>query len=388
MATSVTLLDKVESLQTALNAELVERENEVHGMIIALLSGQHAFLLGTPGVGKSFLIDRLTAYIEGTKLFKILMTRFTTPEEVFGPLDIPALEHSRYCRLTEGYLPWCNIAFSDEIWKSNSSILNAKLGILNERTFRNDGQVNEVPLHTMFCASNELPEGDGLAAIYDRVLLRYEVKPVKETSSFVQMLQTRVVEHPMPILTFDEILTAKKEADALPINPKVYDTLAELRATLRDKGIEPTERRFAQAISILRAEAWMDGAEAVEREHVSILSNVLWDRPEQQADVEKIVLDVANPMEKRILELMGTVEKLSKDIDAALASKDDKHRRAMEVHRKLDQASDEYKEIVAEVGTSRRQKDLVETCRARLHAVTKRLIEELFKLPPDENLSV
>lgn len=378
------LLDKFELLRAALNDELVERENEIHGILVALLSGHHIFLLGSPGVGKSFLVDRVDAYIEGTDLFKILMSRFTTPTEVFGPVDVPAMKESRQKWNITGFLPWANVAWMDEIWKSNSSILNALLGILNERTFRNDGKVGEVPLQTLFCASNELPEADGLAAIYDRIMLRYEVMPIRETTSFVRMLQTKVDPKPTPILTWTEIMTAKKEVAAMPINPKVYDTLVELRTKLKEEGIEPTERRFSQLISVLQAEAWLDGAEAVEREHTSIAMHSFWDRPDQQAAVEKIVLDVANPMEKRLIELMGVIEKLSADIDKAVASGEDKARLGMEIHRKLDQTNTEYQSISADIGTSRRQRDLLEVCRQRLHSVTLRMIGDLFGLPTDD----
>lgn len=378
------LLDKVENVSTVLRSELFEREVEIHCLLVAILSGQHLFLLGAPGIAKSYLFDRFIAYVEGMRTFKILMTRFTRPSEVNGPQDIPAMKQSKEKVVTDGYMPWCDLAMLDEIWKANSSILNSMLGMTNERTFKNDGVVGPVPLSSMICGSNEMPEGDGLAAIYDRILLRVHVEGIKETSNFIKMLQTKVVAVPTPVITWDEIVSAKAEVATIPVNPNVYDALAELRTKLKDKGIEPTERRYARLIPAIQAEAWLDGADEADVCHISIATHCLWDRSEQRGDVERVVLELANPMEKRIIELMTAVEKLSRDIDAALASGDGRHASGMEIHRKLDQANDEFREISEELGSSRRQAELMDSCRQRLHTVVVRMTRDLFGLPIDD----
>lgn len=393
MATSavkLSLLDKFELFSSTLQDELVEREEEIHGIQVAFVAGQHVFFLGAPGTGKSFLNGRALAYISGVRKFKNLMTRFDTPPVMVGPLDIPALENSRYRHLTEGYLPEADVADLDEIWKCGDSMLNSLLGITNEREFKNDAVMMKVPLSTMVCSSNELPEGDRLGAIYDRVLLRYETVTLKETASFIKMLRMVIDKEPKPILTWDEVLAAKAEAAALPINDSVYEAMAELRLSLREAGIEPSPRRFRESFHLLRAEAWLDGADEVDRGHMSILTHVFWDRPDQRETVERIVLELANPMEKRIIDLMTIVEKVSKDIDKALADAakpgggGDLYGEGMDIHRKLDQANEEYHDIAAELGSSRRQKDLLNTCRQRLHTVTCQLIGDVLSLPTDD----
>src|SRR5256886_1102361 len=157
-----------------------ERHEELEVLILALLSRQHVLLVGTKGAAKSMMIRMLASAIEGAKCFERLMTRFTLPDELFGPVSISALKKDRFSRLTRGYLPEANFAFLDEIWKANSSILNSLLALINERLFYNDGEILQCPLETLMGASAELPQEEALSALYDRFLLRYQVKYIAE----------------------------------------------------------------------------------------------------------------------------------------------------------------------------------------------------------------
>eukprot|EP00977_Amphora_coffeiformis_P017874 scaffold5999_cov149-Amphora_coffeaeformis.AAC.11 len=159
---------------------LVEREEESRLVVLGLISREHVLLLGPPGTGKSALGRRLSKLCEG-KFFQRLLTRFTTPEEIFGPLSLRALENDEYRRCTEGFLPTASVAFLDEIFKANSAILNTLLTILNERQFDNGaGKRETCQIRCVVGASNEMPETDELDALYDRFLLRKEVLPVSD----------------------------------------------------------------------------------------------------------------------------------------------------------------------------------------------------------------
>lgn len=382
--TAPTLLDLFERLASELQGELVERDREIHGAQVALLSAQHCFLLGPPGTAKSALIDRLVARISDVQLYKILMRRMTMPDEIFGPIDVPALQVSRWTRASAGYLPSAQICFLDEVFKSSSAILNGLLDILNERQWRDDGQIKPVPLSTMFCASNEEPQDDGLTALYDRIMLRYVVRPVQDTSNFVTMLGMGTPGPATPVLTWAQIETAKAEVAALAIGPAVFEKIAELRTKLKEAGIEPTERRFVKSLGILRAEAWLDGAAAVAPSHMSIMAHALWERPEQAADVETIVLELANPQERKALKLLADIESINTLLDAALKSQlseDDAHSRGMEIFAKVKSAFKELNVIESESGGGRRLAEIVGRSRTRLFGICKPLIVDIFQMP-------
>lgn len=157
--------------------------------LLAMLSGESIFLLGKPGIAKSLISRRMKyAFTNGT-IFEYLMSKFSTPEEIFGPISIEELQKGVYLRLIDNYLPSAEIAFLDEIWKAGPSIQNTLLTIINEKIFRNAGKDQKVPLKLLISASNELPtEGQGLEALFDRFIIRYIAKGLEDEDIFNDML--------------------------------------------------------------------------------------------------------------------------------------------------------------------------------------------------------
>ncbi|MEN0050055.1 MAG: AAA family ATPase, partial [Bacteroidota bacterium] len=169
---------------------LYEREEAVKLALLTAIAGESIFLLGPPGVGKSLIARRLKyAFLDGTS-FEYLMSKFSTPDEVFGPISIKKLkEEDKYERLTDRYLPGANIIFLDEIWKAGPAIQNALLTILNEKIYRNGDQDMKVNIRGIITASNELPlQNKNLAPIWDRFLVRLELGNIKTFNNFVQMI--------------------------------------------------------------------------------------------------------------------------------------------------------------------------------------------------------
>src|SRR3989442_292056 len=179
---------RFQSLQTEMEGRLFERREEIEGLILAVLSRQHILLVGPKGAPKSMMIRMLAGSFQGAHYFERLLTRFTLPDELFGPVSISALKQDRFSRITRGYLPEAHFAFLDELWKANSSILNSLLAIINERLFYNDGEVIQCPLETMMGASAELPQEEALSALYDRFLLRYRVEYIAEDGHLLEMM--------------------------------------------------------------------------------------------------------------------------------------------------------------------------------------------------------
>ena len=299
-----TLLARVRALRADLDSALLERAEAVLGLVLALLSRQHVLLLGPPGTAKSLLTRETLARVTGAKGFERLLTRFSEPSELFGPPSLPALEAGRSERVVGGMLPEAHLAFLDEIFKSNSSILNSLLGILNERTFANGGAAPvRCPLVTVVAASNELPQGDDLSALWDRFPLRFFVGYLAEESSFRALL-TRSTSAPTATLSLADLQAAQAEVAALPLAPAAVDAIVALREALAAEGISASDRRWRESLAILRAHAWLAGRARVEVADLEPLAHVLWAQPEDRAKVRGRVLGLAAPAYARALEIL------------------------------------------------------------------------------------
>lgn len=374
---------KFELLIDTLNSELVERSKETLTGTVAVIGGVHHFQLGSPGTAKSRLVRTMKAHIGGIgpdEYFERLVTRFSTPEELFGPPSLTALENDEYRRNVKGMLPTAKLAFVDEIFKANSSILNSLLTIMNERIFYNDVPIN-VPLSTLFCASNELPQGEELEAMYDRVHFRHIVRPIQEAGNFLQMLKLQVAGAPQAIVTWDEIVQAQVESQAININDDVLDAMNTLRNNLRKEGIEPTDRRFAECLKIIKATAWLGQRPVADIDDMRLLRHVLWTRPDEQAIVEKAVLELANPLDKEAMDLLETVEKLAVDLDEVIKNSDNKqikNKKGIELHGKLERAKADLDGLEKRAVKTGRKSDTMSELNTRLLGVTRTLLKEIF----------
>ena len=227
---TITNFKKLEEIRQALNSKFFERENEVEGILVALLSRQHMLMIGPAGTAKSALSVELAKIVQGTEYFQWLLTRFSTPEEVFGPLSLKDLEQGVYKRNTATKMPEANLVFLDEIFKANSAILNSLLTLINERLFYNNGTPVKVPLMSVIGASNEYPEeGEGLEALFDRFLLRFELDYIADETNFVSMMKGTGQNQVMPSMTMEELVQLQFLTDMVTIPDEVYETLSEIR---------------------------------------------------------------------------------------------------------------------------------------------------------------
>lgn len=285
------MLTKIEKIKSYLNQKFVEREEIVDALFVALVARQHTLLIGPPGTAKSALVMEFSKQVTDMSYFQWLLTRFSTPEELFGPVSLQELEKGVYKRNTANKLPESQLTFLDEIFKSNSAILNALLTLINERLFYNNGKMIQTPLQSVIGGSNEYPdEGEGLEALFDRFLLRFELDYIGEDANFLSMLRgdTAYIQEPIP-LTMQEIENLQMLADMVDIPEEVYGTLVKIRTELRDEGIRPSDRRFRQSLSLLKASAALAGRNSVKVTDLVILKNGLWESTDQRVKTIEIV---------------------------------------------------------------------------------------------------
>lgn len=283
-------LQKLEEIKNALNSKFIERDDEVEAMLVALLSKQHMLMIGPAGTGKSALSMELSNIIEDSSYFQWLLTKFSTPEEIFGALSLKELENGVYKRNTTDKMPESHIVFLDEIFKANSAILNSLLTLINERVFYNNGQSIDSPLMSVIGSSNEYPEDDeGLEALFDRFLLRFEVDYIGDENNFISMLKSEGQDQEMPSITLEELENLQFLCEMVDIPDEVFSTLTALRTELKDEGVRPSDRRFKQSLSILQAKALMEQRQEVEIKDILMLEHTLWENVEQKSIVSSIV---------------------------------------------------------------------------------------------------
>lgn len=249
-----------------LEAGLLERATAVRLLLLAALAGEHVLLIGPPGTAKSELARRLHRAFAESPYFERLLTRFSTPEELFGPLSLKALEEDRYERLTRGFLPEAGLAFLDEVFKANSAILNALLTLLNEREFDNGSGRMHTPLVSVIGASNEGPLDEGLQAFYDRFLVRIPVGPVSD-EAFPDLLALPSVAAvaALPVaLAPAERQALREQAAQVALSDEAVQACAALRGFLAGQGRALSDRRWRQWVGLMRLAAASEGRAEVD----------------------------------------------------------------------------------------------------------------------------
>ena len=301
----------------------VGRDEEAYATVLALLSGEHLILIGEPGTAKSAMARRIASLLDA-RFFKYLLTRFTEPSELFGPLDINALREGVYKRITSRKLPEAEIAFLDEIFNANSAVLNSLLTILQERVLYDGYSEISIPLWSLIAASNRIPEDPELEALYDRLLYRVYVKPVSEDNWEKLLWASWAIERGehaaiRPIMGLEEI----KEAYRLSLNVDLRDIirpLIRLISILEEQGIHLTDRRKGKILKAISANSILNGRMKAVKSDLMVLRFIAPQTLEDFDKIEMILYEELRTPERMIedlTEIMDNLLVLEERIDRA-----------------------------------------------------------------------
>jgi len=305
--TEQSIRTRTKALLAALCKGLYERETAIQLSFLTAVAGESIFLLGPPGVGKSLIARRLKhSFLDGTS-FEYLMSKFSTPDEIFGPISIKKLkEEDKYERLTDNYLPGANIVFLDEIWKAGPAIQNALLTILNEKIYRNGEKELIVNIRGIITASNELPpKNKSLEPIWDRFLVRLEIGKIKSFQNLVDMIVSTEDVYEDGIaddlkLKEAELKTWEPQIKAIEVPAEVLNTIQLVMHKIetfnaqpnnRDRQIKIYDRRWKKIIHLLRTSAFLNGRSKVDLMDCFLMEHCLWNRPEHREVIQEMIIE-------------------------------------------------------------------------------------------------
>jgi MoxR-like ATPase len=317
---------KLREVGRTLGQRFLDKEELIRLLLVALIAGEHMLIVGPPGTAKSALVRHLARLIDA-RYFEYLLTRFSEPSELFGPVDIKAFREGTYVRRTESMLPEAEIVFLDEIFKSNSAILNSLLGILNERRFFTGSATIQVPLGSLYGATNEIPNDEALAALFDRFLIRAMSENL-DSFHFLALLDRGIKaevaqasgadERIAPLVSLTEVRRIHGRMESLLRFPEEF--LARYKGLLfqiRAEGVSVSDRRAVKLLKLFSANALLDGRTVVNDSDFFVLKHI-WNTVDQAPLLKDLVGPVLerhhreNPEQRRL----GAA---SVDLDAVLA---------------------------------------------------------------------
>jgi len=301
---------KFKTIMAEIASIFLEREDQILAIMRACLAGEHVLLLGPPGTAKSATVVELMRRITGANYFETLLTKFSAPEEVFGPVSIQGLQQDKYERKYEGYLPWAHVGFVDEVFKANSAILNSLLTLMAERKFKCGVQQVNAPLVSLVGASNETPQEDDLTAMYDRFMVR-KISAYVSPANVVSLLRPSTGQNAgNTSLSLLEWEAARKEVRTVKVPDSVLEEVASLKATMEHKGFRASDRRWRASVKLLQACAYLEGRDTVDSDDLLVYGDVLWDDMDKAKLVADEVGKIVNPAMQQVLEHVDAVRKL------------------------------------------------------------------------------
>lgn len=315
------LSSKVNNIIEELNEFIIEREDELKGVFLAILARKNLLFLGDPGIAKTMIVDNIAKRIVGANYFEQTMHSQIKLEELYGPISIRTLEQEdKLVHKTERMLPEAHIVYLDEFWKANAGSINSLLKPLNEKIFFNGGTPQKLPLMCLLSSSNEIPEEeDDLAAAYDRFLLKYNTERLQDRESDFKMHMAQINGKGNDIkntISLEEIKELQDLVDKVKIPESVIHTNYKIKKEIEnalDGMFHVNERTSVHAMKVLQAQAVLDGRESVEEEDLEVLKHMYWEDISHQKEVTKCILKAVAYDKSKMDEIRTKIAKLKRD---------------------------------------------------------------------------
>lgn len=314
---TTTLVSKFQQVETEGKKYVIERDNIFHILNVALLTELNVLLLSLPGTAKTYLVKLWSSLVSNRdSFFYILLNKFSTVEELIGPVSLKGLENDRYIRILKGRLAEAEIGMIDECFKANSGILNSLLSASNERKISDGEKEISIPLKVLVGASNEVPDkDDNLDAFYDRFILKSYIEDIKDSSNKKKLIFIpEVPEYVERIINEEDIKKARAEYKSVQFTDKAVDTYLEIKKAVEKIGVRISDRTFKVGARILKAEAYLSGNEMVTLENFSILENALWSDPNDRKKVSAEILKIVNPEKNSLMVFSDEADEIYNDV--------------------------------------------------------------------------
>lgn len=327
---------KMQQIGVEMNNLFVERDDLIRLMQLAVVTGTNLLMLGPPGTAKSGITYEFCNRIEKANYFQWMLNKTSDPSEILGPFSVKEMENDKFLRITTGKLPEAHIAFMDEVFKSNAPTLNALLTIMNEHIFYNDGKPQDIPLISMFGASNEPPEDETLDAMYDRFIFRMNVQYVHDAANKKRM-HSNYIDGRMGLLnlvnkttiTLDELKALQESAKAVKVPKDVINKFIRLITDLERQTIHVSDRRQNECFKVMQGSAVLRGSNVVGLDDFKSLIYVLWEKEEHIPMIESAILKMVNPYDDRFKELKENFNQVKTDIEG-ISDASQKSKKAIE----------------------------------------------------------
>lgn len=351
-------------LRNQLRSSYLERDEAILAALLAVLCGEHIFMLGPPGTAKSKLVRAIVHSISNARYFETGLSKNKPAEAVLGPLDIVEFrEKGNYFLKRAGYASAVEFAFLDEIGRMSPLLGDDLLMLLNERAYSevNGGRsIHDAPMSTAFTASNSTltDDNEDSAALWDRLLVRVVVDYLQDDDNFMKLLTDDLAEPTVSVDWADlqEVIT--KVIPSIKIDPTAVQAMASLRSEFRREHLYPSDRRWRQSMTLMKANAFLHGRDTVLEDDVAVLRFSLWDGIEQIDKVHRLCMAAANPFVEPLLQIGDKIAEVDNGITEREGAGSDGTDQASqrihygrEAHKKLEIARNELDTLLMEAGT-------------------------------------